>query len=137
MPYESPGKGPHADLTRSILSAAFHVQDALGPGLLEKPYQLCLAHTLRRAGHQVVAEAALNLAFEGLIVPDAYRLDLLVDDTVVLEVKAVDKLNALHQAQLLTYLRLSGKQIGLLLNFWTRPLKAGGIQRLVLTDRGA
>ena len=137
MPHEKPETGPHADLTRAILGVAYHVQDALGLGLLERPYQLCLAHALRQAGHRVVTEASLDLAFEGLLVPDAYRLDLLVDDTVVLEVKAVDALNDLHQAQLLTYLRLSGKEIGLLLNFWAHPMKNRGIRRLVLTGRGA
>jgi len=135
MPQENLGTGPHAALTRSILGVAFHVQDALGLGLLEKPYQLCLAHALRRAGHQVATEASLELAFEGLLVPDAYRLDLLVDDAVIVEVKAVDHLNDCHRAQLLTYLRLSGKQIGLLLNFWARPMKNRGIRRVVLTRR--
>jgi len=137
MPHEHPGTGPHADLTRSILGVAFHVQDVLGLGLLEKPYRLCLAHALRRAGHHVVTEASLEIAFEGLRVPDAYRLDLLVDDTVVLEVKAIDHLNDWHEAQLLTYLRLSGKQIGLLLNFWVRPMKNHGIRRVILTGMGA
>ena len=81
-------------------------------------------------------EASLDIAFEGLLVPEAYRLDLLVDDTVIVEAKAVEKLDRMHQAQLLTYLRLAGKEVGLLLNFWARPLKDGGIQRLVLTTQG-
>jgi len=84
----------------------------------------------------VTLEASLDLAFEGLLVPGAYRLDLLVDDTVVVETKAVETLDHMHQAQLLTYLRLAGKEIGLLLNFWARPLKDGGIQRVVLTGQG-
>jgi GxxExxY protein len=126
---------PHADLTRSILAAAIHVQDALGAGLLERPYKVCLAHTLRKAGHRVVMELNLDIAFEELLVPEAYRLDLLVDDIVIVEAKAVVKLDVTHQAQLLTYLRFARKEIGLLLNFWARPLKDGGIQRLVLTDQ--
>jgi iron complex transport system substrate-binding protein len=84
----------------------------------------------------VTLEASLDIAFEGLLVPEAYRLDLLVDDTVIVEAKAVEKLDRMHQAQLLTYLRLAGKEVGLLLNFWARPLKDGGIQRLVLTTQG-
>ena len=136
MPNETPRPYPHASLTQAILAAAFRVQDALGPGLLEKPYRLCLAHALRRAGHRVTLEASLDLAYEGLLVPGAYRLDLLVDDTVVVETKAVETLDHMHQAQLLTYLRLAGKEIGLLLNFWARPLKDGGIQRVVLTGQG-
>jgi GxxExxY protein len=133
MTHDNPGTSPHADLTRSILGVAFHVQDVLGLGLLEKPYQLCLAHALRGKGHHVMTEASLEIAFEGLLVPDAYRLDLLVDDAVIVEVKAIDQLNDWHEAQLLTYLRLSGKQIGLLLNFWARPLKNRGIRRVILT----
>ena len=136
MPHEAPRTYPHSALTQSILAAAIRVQEALGPGLLEKPYRLCLAHALRRAGHRVTLEASLDIAFEGLLVPEAYRLDLLVDDTVIVEAKAVEKLDRMHQSQLLTYLRLAGKEVGLLLNFWARPLKDGGIQRLVLTTQG-
>ena len=136
MPDEGPRTYPHAGLTKSILGAAIRVQDALGPGLLETPYRLCLAHALRQAGHRVTLEASLDITFEGLLVPEACRLDLLVDDTVVVEAKAVEKLQPMHQAQVLTYLRLSRKEVGLLLNFWARPLKDGGIQRLVLTTQG-
>ena len=137
MPHEAIGTYPHAGLTQSILAAAIRVQDALRPGLLEKPYRLCLAHALRRAGHRVTIEPSLDIAFEGLLVPAAYRLDLLVDDIVVVEAKAVEKLDRMHQAQLLTYLRLAGKEVGLLLNFWAHPLKDGGIKRLVLTGQGS
>jgi len=85
----------------------------------------------------VTLEASLDIAFEGLLVPEAYRLDLLVDDTVIVEAKAVEKLDRMHQAQLLTDLRLAGKEVGLLLNFWARPLKDSGIQRVVLTAQGS
>ena len=81
--------------------------------------------------------ACLDIDFEGLLVPEAYRLDLLVDDLVIVEAKAVEKLDRMHQAQLLTYIRLAGKEVGLLLNFWARPLKDGGIQRFVLTAQGS
>ena len=135
MPHETPRTYLHASLTKSILAAAIRVQDTLGPGLLEKPYRHCLAHALRQAGHRVTMEASLAIAFDGLLVPDAYRLDLLVDDTVIVEAKAVEKLGPMHQAQLLTYLRLARKEVGLLLNFWARPLKDGGIQRLILTEQ--
>lgn len=137
MPYETTRTYPHSDLTKSILGAAIRVQDVLGPGLLERPYKACLAHALRKAGHRVVTEVALDITFEELLVPEAYRLDLLVDDTVIVEAKAIEKLDTMHQAQLLTYLRLARKEIGLLLNFWARPLKEGGIQRLVLTSQRA
>ena len=137
MPPETTRPYPHAGLTQSILAAAIRVQDALGPGLLEKPYRLCLAHALRQAGHRVATESSLEIAFEGLLVPEAYRVDLLVDELVVVEVKAVETLTTMHKAQLLTYLRLSGKQIGLLLNFWVRPMKNHGIRRVILTGMGA
>jgi len=130
-----PDQTLHVELTRSILDSAIRVQDALGVGLYEKPYKVCLAHSLRKKGHTVLTEVILDLAFEGLLIGDAYKIDLLVDDLVVVEAKTVERLSALHQAQVLTYLRLSGKEVGLLLNFWASPLKDGGIQRLIRTPR--
>lgn len=133
MSQSVPDDRPHSDLTRSILESAMRVQSVLGAGLLEKAYKVCLAHALRQKGHRVLVEVHLDIAFEGLLIPDSYLIDLLVDDTVVVEAKTVERLTAIHQAQVLTYLRLSGKEVGLLLNFWACPLKDGGIQRLVLT----
>ena len=130
------GKPLHGELTHSILDSAIRVQKALGVGLYEKPYKVCLAHALRHKGHKVLTEVILDLTFEGLLVSDAYKIDLLVDDLVVVEVKTVERLNIIHQAQVLTYLRLSGKEVGLLLNFWASPLKDGGIQRLIRTQGG-
>jgi GxxExxY protein len=124
---------PHRDLTRSILESAMRVQSALRVGLYEKPYKTCLAHVLRLKGHRVLMEVKLDITFEGLLIPESYRIDLLVDDSVVVEAKTVESLTPIHQAQVLTYLRLSGKEVGLLLNFWACPLKDGGIQRLVLS----
>ncbi len=132
----TPDKALHVELTRSILESAIRVQDALGVGLYEKPYKVCLAHSLRQKGHKVLTEVVLDLSFEGLLISDAYKIDLLVDDLVVVEAKTVESLNVLHQAQVLTYLRLSGKEVGLLLNFWASPLKDGGIQRLICTPGG-
>jgi len=133
MSQSVPDDRPHSDLTRSILESAMRVQSVLGVGLLEKAYKVCLAHALRQKGHRVLVEVHLDITFEGLLIPDSYLIDLLVDDTVVVEAKTVERLTAIHQAQVLTYLRLSGKEVGLLLNFWACPLKDGGIQRLVLT----
>jgi GxxExxY protein len=133
MPQSVPDDRPHSDLTRSILESAMRVQSVLGVGLLEKPYKVCLAHALRQKGHRVLVEVHLDITFEGLLIPDSYMIDLLVDDIVVVEAKTVERLTAIHQAQVLTYLRLSGKEVGLLLNFWACPLKDGGIQRLVLS----
>ncbi len=133
MPRSLPDDRPYSDLTRTILESAMRVQHALGVGLYENPYKACLAHSLRQKGHRVLMEVHLDITFEGLRVPDSYRIDLLVDDAVVVETKAVERLTAIHQAQVLTYLRLSGKEVGLLLNFWACPLKDGGIQRLILS----
>ena len=81
----TPNKALHVELTRSILASAICVQDALGVGLYEKPYKVCLAHSLRQKGHQVRAEVVLDIIFEGLLISDAYKIDLLVDDLVVVE----------------------------------------------------
>ena len=137
MPHETPEAFPHAGLTRSILGAAMRVQDDLGTGLLEKAYQLCLAHVLRRTGHRVAVEPSLDITYDGLLVPDAYRLDLLVDEIVIVEIKALEALNPRHKAQMLTYLRFARKEVGLVLNFWACPLMKKGVQRAVLTVQGA
>ncbi len=108
MPQNVPDYRPHTDLTRSILESAMRVQSSLGIGLYEKPYKVCLAHALRLKGHHVMVEIKLDITFEGLLVPESYRIDVLVDDAVVVEAKTVEKLTPIHQAQVLTYLRLSG-----------------------------
>jgi len=125
---------PLSDLTGSILESAMRVQNTLGIGLYENPYKVCLAHALRQKGHRVLTEVKLDIQFDGLLIPDSYRIDLLVDDSVVVEAKTVARLIPIHQSQVLTYLRLSGMKVGLLLNFWANPLKDGGIQRLVLSQ---
>jgi GxxExxY protein len=130
----APGDRPQSEVTRSIIQSAMHVQNALGIGLYENPYKICLAHDLRRKGHAVQAEVHLDLQFEGLWIPDSCRIDLLIDDAVIVEAKAVDRLTPMHQSQVLTYLRLAKKEVGLLLNFWAYPLKANGIQRLILSS---
>jgi GxxExxY protein len=118
------------ELTKEILGAAIEVHRFLGPGLLENAYRRCLAHELGLRGLVAGAEVVLDLEYKGLVVPATYRLDLLVEDRVVVEVKTVDSLTALHRAQLLTYLRLSGTRIGLLLNFKVERM-ADGIRRVV------
>lgn len=119
------------DVTASaIVDAAAKVRTAIGAGLLERPYRVCLAHELRKRGHHVSTEVALPLQYDDLVVEAAYRLDLVVDDAVVVEVKAVEELHPLHVAQLLTYLRLSRRPLGLLVNFNAIPLSTG-IRRFV------
>ena len=95
-----------------------------------------MAATPDKSLHVELTRSIRDLTFEGLLISDAYKVDLLVDDLVVVETKTVEHLNTLHQAQVLTYLRLSRKEVGLLLNFWASPPKEGGIQRLIHTPGG-
>lgn len=121
----------HKQLTDSIISAAIKVHKALGPGLLESAYESCLAHEFGLRGITFQRQVSVPLIYEGLQVDCGYRLDLLVADTVVLEIKSVERLLTIHEAQLLTYLRLMRKPVGLLMNFNT-PLLRDGLVRRVL-----
>lgn len=116
--------------SEAVIGAAIRVHSVLGPGLLEATYEVCLAEELRREGHDVRTQVAVPVVYRGLEVPNGYRIDLLVDEQVVVEVKAVEALAAVHKAQLLTYLKLSGYPIGLLINFLGTRLR-DGIRRMV------
>lgn len=116
--------------SNQVIGAAIEVHRTLGPGLLESAYEAALAHQLRLDGLRVLRQPQLSVSYKGIELPDAYRIDLLVEDLVVVEVKAIDRLQALHTAQLLTYLRFSGKCLGLLLNFNTTILRHG-LQRVI------
>jgi GxxExxY protein len=122
---------PHSELTGSIIAAAIRVQKGLGPGLLEDAYKACLAHALRQDGFHVAREVRLDIAWEGLCLPNAYLMDLVVEDKVLVEAKTVERLVDVHFAQVNSYLRFSGLELGLLLNFRTWPLKDGGIKRVI------
>ena len=119
------------DITYSIRGAAFKVHRELGPGLLESAYENCLCYEMRRMGLKVDRQAGLPLTYYGIRLEVGYRIDLLVEDQVILELKAVEKLDGVHTAQMLTYLRLSGKKLGLLINFNTPNLQHG-IKRFVM-----
>ena len=116
---------------RSVIDAAIAVHRALGPGLLESAYQVCLAHELERRGNAVLRQMALPLVYETVKLEAGYRVDLMVDGVVIVEVKSVDALAPIHEAQLLTYLRLSGRRLGFLINFNVVLLKQG-IKRMIL-----
>jgi len=118
------------ELSRIILDAAFRVHSALGPGLLENAYEACLAYELQSAGLKVQTQLPLPLVYREVKLEVGYRLDILVEDLVVIEVKAVDALAPIHHAQVLCYLKLSGKKLGLLINFNEVSLKHG-IKRVV------
>jgi GxxExxY protein len=119
------------EVSEAIIGAAIEVHKQLGPGLLESAYQKCLCRELTLRGIPYVAEMAVPIEYKGVRVESGYRVDLLVRDLVVVEIKAVDGLESIHEAQLLTYLRLSGKTVGLLINFNVTLLK-NGIKRRVL-----
>jgi len=118
-------------ITHEILDSAYKVHSALGPGLLESAYQACLIYELRKKGLKVEPEKALPLVYDEIKLDCGYRIDLLVENRVVVELKTVEAFTEVHTAQVLTYLKLSGCKIGLLLNFYTKSLK-DGIKRLIL-----
>ncbi len=122
-------KQEHDKISEAIIGAAINVHRALGPGLLESAYEACLAYDLTEAGWAVEKQKALPLIYRGLSMDCGYRLDLLVDGKVIVEVKSVEALAPIHQAQLLSYLKLSGCKLGLIINFNVTLLKHG-IMRL-------
>ena len=117
-------------LTRRIIGAAIRVHRHLGPGLLEKPYVDCFEVELQHEEIPVERQVRLPLIYRNVRIEDAYRMDLWVARTVVVEIKVVTKLLPVHMAQLQTYLRLSGSPVGLLFNFNTEILAAGGFKRI-------
>ena len=119
------------ELTGEIIAAAIEVHRVLGPGLLESAYEACLIYELESRGLNVERQVALPVRFKGLLLDCGYRLDLVVNDAVIVELKCVSEVAELHKAQLLTYLKLSGKSVGLLLNF-NVPLMKHGVTRMVL-----
>jgi len=120
------------DLSARVIAAAIEVHRELGPGLLESAYRTCLVHELLSRGQQIETEVPLAVQYRGVQLECGYRLDVLVGRKLIVELKAVHTLEALHMAQLLTYLRLAGQPLGLLINFNVRVLKQG-IRRVVHT----
>ncbi len=118
------------EITKAIIGAAIAVHRELGPGLLESAYEACLAYELHQRGLKVERQKALPLQYRGVKLDCGYRIDVLVEDKVVVEVKAVEHINPVHEAQVLSYLKLSGCHVGLLINFNVKVLKEG-IKRLV------
>ncbi len=118
------------ELTGIIIDCAMRVHTFLGPGLLESVYERCLAHELRKHGLRVASQLPLTVVYDGESIDGGYRLDLLVEETVIVEVKAVEGMLPLFTAQLMSYLKLSGKPVGLLINFNTVHLRQG-IRRIV------
>src|SRR5271165_5598364 len=117
-------------ITHATIAAAMKVHSSLGPGLLESAYQACLAHELRSRGIEVAAQVAVPVVYQGQKLEVGYRIDLLVENRVVVEVKSVEAVHPIHEAQLLSYMRLSGLNVGLLINFNVLHLR-DGIRRMV------
>ena len=121
---------PHDALTKKIIGAAIQVHRALGPGLLESSYETCLIYELLQEGLKVERQKAIPIRYKDINLDCGYRLDLLVEEKIILEIKSVNELAKIHEAQLVTYLRLSGCQVGLLINFNVRILRQG-LRRII------
>jgi GxxExxY protein len=115
----------------AIVDSAFKVHTRMGPGLLESAYRTLMIYELRKWGFKVGSEVPVPLVYDDVKLDAGYRLDLLVNDSVIIEVKAVEKIHPVHEAQLLTYLKLTGIRLGFLINFHTKLIK-DGIKRMVL-----
>jgi len=117
-------------VSHAVITAAMRVHTELGPGLLESTYTACLQHELREAACLAVAQVGLPVVYRGIKLDLGYRMDLLVENLVIVEIKSVDAISPVHQAQILSYLKLSGKSLGLLIDFNVVHLK-DGIRRFV------
>lgn len=118
-------------VARDVVDSAIKVHRTLGPGLLESVYEVCLGHELELRGHSVQKQTALPVVYETVKLDAGYRIDLIIDGVVIVEVKAVEALAPVHEAQLLTYLRLSERRLGFLINFNVTLLKHG-LKRMVM-----
>jgi GxxExxY protein len=118
------------ELARIAIDCGFHIHKELGPGLLESVYEMLLAERLSRSGYMVERQKLLPVEFDGLKLPEGYRVDLLVDGKLIIEVKSVERIAPVHSKQLLTYIRLARQPVGLLMNFGGATFREG-LQRIV------
>lgn len=118
------------EISHAVITAAMRVHSELGPGLLESTYTACLQHELKKAGLRSDAQVGLPVVYDGVKLDLGYRIDLLVEDLVIVELKSVDAIAPVHQAQIISYLKLSGRSLGLLINFNVAHLR-DGIKRFV------
>jgi GxxExxY protein len=119
------------EIGRAVVNAAFEVHKHLGPGLLERVYEACLTHELRKAGFGVARQIEIPIQYDGLTFEEGLRLDLLIENKVLVEIKAVEMINAVWHAQVLSHLKLTGLRLGYLINFDV-PLIREGIKRFIL-----
>ena len=130
MNVSSPLSREIEDLSRNLVDCAFKVHQTLGPGLLESVYEACFCVELRKRGIRYKSQAPIPLVYEGVSIDAGLRLDLLVEGSIILEIKLVERLLPVHQSQLLTYLKLSDLRLGLLINFNVVLFKQG-VQRII------
>jgi GxxExxY protein len=121
----------HAETTEQIVDAAMAVHRELGPGLLESTYEICLLHELAERGIGAERQVELPVVYRGVKLECGYKIDLMVSDSVVVEIKSVERLEPVHEAQLMSYLKLSGRRVGLLINFNVALLKHGIRRRVI------
>ena len=129
---ETRSKLLHENLTEQVIGAAIEVHRALGPGLLESAYEECLCHELRLRDLKFHRQVPLPVNFKGIHLDCGYRMDILVEDSVIIELKCVEHVLPVHEAQLLTYLKMTGKRVGLIINFHVAALVRGGIIRKII-----
>ena len=129
---ETQSKLLHEDLTEQIIGSAIEVHRGLGPGLLESAYEECLCHELYLRGLKFQRQLPLPVEYKGVYLDCGYRIDIIVENAVILELKCVEHIDSVHEAQLLTYLKLTGKRVGLIFNFHVAVLSRGGIVRKVI-----
>lgn len=118
-------------IAKEIVDAAFQVHKALGPGLLEKVYEACLCHELSKRGFNCQRQVEIPIIYDGITLDEGLRLDLLVENLIICELKAVDNMNPVWEAQILSHLKLAGKRLGFLINFNVKYIK-DGIKRIIL-----
>lgn len=123
------------ELTSKIIGAAIEVHRQLGPGLLESAYETCLAYELTNLGLSVEQQKPLPIVYKEIHLEHGYRIDLLVNQLVIVELKVVEAITAVHEAQMLSYLKFSGCKVGLLINFNVALLKDGGIRRFIRSQK--
>jgi len=129
---EARSKLLHEELTESVIGAAIEVHRALGPGLLESAYEECLCHELYLRNIEFERQVPLPVEYKGIKLECGYRLDLIVEKALIIEIKCLEHVLPVHEAQLLTYLKMTGKRVGLILNFNVSVLTRGGVIRKVL-----
>lgn len=129
---ETRSKLLHEDVTEAVIGAAIEVHRIVGPGLLESAYEECLCHELHLRGMSFLRQVPLPVTYKGIHLDCGYRIDLIVNDAIILELKCIDHILPVHEAQLLTYLKMANKRVGLIFNFHVAMLTRGGVVRKVL-----